>query len=91
MPTSTTSSSESSQRNSDSFLYGDTNCDKVVDVSDAVLLARFVAEDSEAQVSAQGKKNSDCDGKTGLTGDDTVRILQYIAKLVTADQMGKAL
>lgn len=89
--TETTSSSESSQSNNDSFLYGDTNCDKVVDVSDAVLLARFVAEDSEAQVSAQGKKNADCDGKTGLTGDDTVRILQYIAKLVTADQMGKAL
>lgn len=89
--TETTGSSESSRSNSDSFLYGDTNCDKVVDVSDAVLLARFVAEDSEAQVSAQGKKNADCDGKTGLTGEDTVRILQYIAKLVTADQMGKAL
>ena len=73
------------------FLYGDTNCSGNVDVSDAVLLARFLAEDTKAQVTAQGRKNADCDGKAGLTSDDTTRILMYIAKLVTDDQMGKTI
>ena len=62
-----------------------------MDVSDAILLARFVAEDSEANITAAGKKNADCDGKAGLNGEDTIRILKFIAKIVTADQMGKPL
>lgn len=74
-----------------SFRYGDTNCDDEVDVSDAVLLARFLAEDTTAEITTTGKKNADCDGKTGLSGEDTVRILMLIAKLVTEEQMGKPL
>ncbi len=74
-----------------SFRYGDTNCDDEVDVSDAVLLARFLAEDTTAKITKTGKKNADCDGKTGLSGEDTVRILMLIAKLVTEEQMGKPL
>lgn len=74
-----------------SFRYGDTNCDDEVDVSDAVLLARFLAEDTTAKITTTGKKNADCDGKTGLSGEDTVRILMLIAKLVTEEQMGKPL
>ena len=62
--------------------YGDLNLDSQVDVSDAVLLARFVAEDSDANIQAQGKINADVDGKAGLTGDDVILILKYIAKLV---------
>lgn len=89
--TTTTVTSESNGGSSSSFLYGDTNCDSAVDVADAVLLARFLAEDKDAQISAAGKQNADCDGKADLTGEDTVRILMLIAKLVTEDQMGKPL
>ncbi len=63
-------------------LPGDVNLDEAVDVSDAVLLARFVAEDSDANIQAQGKINADVDGKAGLTGEDVIQILKYIAKLV---------
>ena len=62
---------------------GDVNCDEKVDVSDAVLLARFVAEDPEAAVSSQGKQNADCDLNTKLDGDDVILILKHIAKLIT--------
>ena len=62
---------------------GDVNCDEKVDVSDAVLLARFIAEDAEANITAQGKINAECDGKEGLTGDDSIAILKYIAKLIS--------
>ena len=53
------------------------------------MLFCLLAEDKTAKVSTQGQKNADCDGVTGLTSDDTTRILMYIAKLVTEDQMGK--
>ena len=63
-------------------LLGDVNLDKAVDVSDAVLLARFVAEDTDANVSAQGKLNADMDGNGQPDGDDVVMILKKIAKLI---------
>ena len=62
---------------------GDVNCDTKVDVSDAVLLARFVAEDAGAEVSAQGKKNADCDQDGQPASEDVILILKHIAKLIT--------
>lgn len=63
-------------------LAGDADCSGAVDVSDAVLLARFVAEDSAATISAEGQANADCDGTAGLSGSDVTQILKIIAKLV---------
>ena len=64
-------------------VWGDVNESGKVDVSDAVLLARFIAEDKSATVTAQGQKNADVTHDGQRTGDDTIKILQYIAKLVT--------
>ena len=61
---------------------GDVDCSGTVDVSDVVLLARYLAEDAEAHVSDAGKRNADCDGKAGLSSDDSVMILRYIARLI---------
>lgn len=63
------------------YEYGDVNLDEQVDVSDAVLLARFTAEDKEAVITQNGKTLADvnCDGN--ITPEDTVQILEYIAKL----------
>lgn len=72
-----------------SFLYGDADESGEVDVADAVLISRFVAEDKAVEISAQGKLNADCDGVAGITGDDATRVLKYVAKLVKAEQMGK--
>ena len=60
---------------------GDANCDNVVDVSDAVLLARFCAEDSTAVITAQGKQNANLNYDSNITGDDVIAILRKIAKL----------
>ena len=65
---------------------GDVNCSGNVDVSDAVLLARFIAEDSKAAISAEGKINADCNGDREYTGADTTLILQFIAKII--DKLG---
>ncbi|MBP0972047.1 MAG: hypothetical protein J5753_08420, partial [Oscillospiraceae bacterium] len=67
-------------------LIGDVNLDDTVDVSDAVLLAKFVVEDATAVVMEQGKRNADCNGDGNLSGDDIVLILKYIAKLI--DSLG---
>lgn len=56
------------------------NCDDSLDVSDAVLTARFVAEDHDAVITAQGKLNADMNRDGNLTGDDVVAILRKIAK-----------
>lgn len=60
---------------------GNVNCKESVDVSDAVLLARFVAEDSSADISAQGKKNADVNGDGTIDEKDVIGILRMIAKL----------
>ena len=63
------------------LLRGDCNCSNMVDVSDAVLLARFLAEDRAAKLSEQGRKNADCNADGDLTGEDVISILRKIAKL----------
>ena len=86
-PKTTESSESESGRDPQNTKWGDVNCDKVVDVSDAVLLSRFVAEDSEANITSEGKVNADVDGDSNLTGDDAIRILKYIAKLISDEEL----
>ena len=72
-------------------MLGDVNNDQNIDVSDAVLLARFLAEDKTAVLTAEGKLNADCDQKAGLSSEDMVRILQYIAKMITKEEFEQKL
>ena len=65
------------------FLRGDVNCDKDVDVSDAVLLARFLAEDSEATVTDAGLLNADANADKKTDQKDVTKILAVLAKLET--------
>lgn len=80
---STVSTTESTKVPAASML-GDVNESGRVDVSDAVLLARFVAEDSEASISAVGKLNADTNKNGQPDSDDVVLILKYIAKMIPA-------
>ena len=68
--------------------YGDVNVDKRVDVSDAVLLSRMLAEDKTAKITSQGKLNADCKKDGDLNSDDVLRILQYIAKQIEYSVLG---
>ena len=67
----------------DTFL-GDVDCNSDVNVADAVLLARFLAEDKEVTVSAQGKLNAQCcdDGTEDINTDDLTAILEYLAGII---------
>ena len=55
-----------------------------MDVSDAVLLARLIAEDSKAAVTAQGRRNGDVNDSGAPDSDDVIRILKYIVHLIDA-------
>ena len=61
-------------------VIGDVNCDGVIDVSDSVLLCRFLCEDADAVMTAQGRINADVNGDGKLTIDDNTALLDRIAK-----------
>ena len=87
----TTPSSKNSESTDSKFLYGDADCSGAVDVSDAVLVARFVNSDKGAKITEQGLTNADCDGVKGVSTDDITRILMLVARMISADDMGKKL
>ena len=61
---------------------GDVNNDNQVTVSDAIMLARIVAEDATVKITDQGKANAELDGEEGLTAADTTILLKMLAGLV---------
>ncbi|MBP5413854.1 MAG: dockerin type I repeat-containing protein, partial [Lachnospiraceae bacterium] len=63
-------------------ISGDATCDNSVDVCDAVLIARFLAEDSEASMTEQGRRNADYNADGDITPDDIALILKKIARLI---------
>ena len=67
--------------------WGDANEDGKVDVSDAVLISRFIAEDKTAKITSQGQMNSNVAGTPSITSDSTIKILQYIAKIITKEEL----
>ena len=76
--TTTTTTTETTAAPAEALL-GDTDCSGDVNVADAVLLARFLAEDSEVTVSVQGKRNADCNLDGDISADDNTMILEYLA------------
>ena len=60
---------------------GDLNCDGTADVSDAVMLARFLAEDKKLRISDEGIRNAETDGEAGLSVSDLTMLLKIIAKI----------
>lgn len=60
--------------------YGDVDCNGEVKIADAVLLARYVAEDA-VTVTSQGKINANCynDGTDAITSEDIASLLKFLA------------
>lgn len=85
--TTTVSTTKDTDKPQTATIWGDANLDESVDVADAVLLARFAAEDASASITAQGKINADVTGDSNLDSNDMVKILRAIANLITMDQL----
>ncbi len=71
---------------------GDTNCDGVVELADAILVMQSLANPdkygmtgtAEKHLTKQGKANADVAGNSnGITSDDALAIQEYLLKLIT--------
>ena len=60
---------------------GDTDCSGTVNIADGVLLARYLAEDHDITVTAQGAANADINGDGGVTADDLTALLETLANI----------
>ena len=54
------------------------DCSGNVAIADAILLARYLAED-KVTVTAQGKINAECDGNDTLDSGDLTALLEHLA------------
>ncbi len=64
-------------------LYGDANCDGVVDISDAVLIMQSLSNPSKYKLTEEGRKNADVTGKNdGVTNNDALAIQKLMLKLI---------
>lgn len=60
-------------------MLGDIDCNGIVEIADAVLYNRFLAEDANIVVSEQGRSNADCNADGILNFKDVNLLLQSIA------------
>ena len=74
------------------ILWGDSNCDGKVDLSDAVMILQSISNpdkygvngSSDSHITAQGVLNGDVYANgTGLTPQDALSIQKYVAELIT--------
>ncbi len=77
--TTTTNTTTTTTASIAQTVMGDVDCNGICNVSDAVLLARYVAEDANVTVSAQGLINAEFDQNPGLSSADTSALIGYIA------------
>ena len=70
--------------------WGDATCDGKVDVSDAVLICRFAVSDKNAVLTDAGKANADVTHDSAVNADDASKVLKFIARLITAEDLEKA-
>ena len=79
--TKATTTKKTSEVPSSTVLYGDTNLDGRVDITDAVLLNKAVA--NAVTLSSAARQNSDCMQDGELTSDDAVVLMQFLVRIVT--------
>ena len=69
--------------------WGNADCNDGVDVADVVLVARYAVADAEADISEQGKRNADVTHDGNVNEKDASRILMYIAKKISLEELAK--
>ena len=69
-------------------LYGDVDCNGVIEINDIVLLARYIAQDQDIPaISAEGLANANCIQDKNVDSSDLTQIARYLAHLITAEEL----
>ncbi|MBR2283655.1 MAG: leucine-rich repeat protein [Ruminococcus sp.] len=71
-----------------SSVSGDANCDKRVNMADAVAVLQCLANEVKYPLTEQGRTNADCDGNAGLTGQDAIAIQRFDAGEISTLPLG---
>lgn len=64
-------------------LPGDSNCDKEVNLADAVLIMQSMANPAKYKISEEGMANADVVGNDGITNLDALEIQKYTLGIIT--------
>ena len=78
--TTTTTTASGQPTPSGAVLYGDTNLDGRVDITDAVLLNKAAA--GAVSLAAQAAKNADCNANGEVGSDDAVSLLKFLVQII---------
>jgi hypothetical protein len=70
-------------------MYGDVDCNGKIEIADAILLARYNAEDAGANVTSQGLVNANCKKDDVLDSSDLLLLLQCLSGQIKASSLGK--
>jgi len=81
--TTTTATVPTQPTQPSTVLYGDANCDGVVNIADVVCLNKSIANPSLYALTDQGKKNADVNIDGKCDSADAQHIINYIVKLLT--------
>ncbi|MGN0648085.1 MAG: cellulase family glycosylhydrolase [Oscillospiraceae bacterium] len=69
------------------LLYGDINENGEVTISDVIVYNRYIAEDIATVVTEKGLANAEVTGDGNITGEDAVKVLKYLASLISYEQL----
>ena len=83
----TTTSAPSSEQPPQKILYGDADCNGSVVIADAVMMARYCAEDKGVSMTAAGKVNADVTGDDKITNEDIAKLLSYLAGVISLEEL----
>ena len=81
-PVETTTTASGQPTPSGAVLYGDTNLDGRVDITDAVLLNKSVA--GAVVLEGDAKQNADCDGSNEIDSNDAVVLLRFLVHIINS-------
>lgn len=83
--TTTTTTTAATTAPSGDFLAGDVDCNGVVEINDAVLLARYVAQDDTVKIMVQGIANGDYNQDGSVDSTDITAVCRQLAHLTDED------
>ncbi len=67
--------------------WGDVDCNGDVNVADAVMLARYNAEDPDVSVKNEGVRNANIVAGEKIGAEELTKLLEYLANLITEEQL----
>ena len=79
----TTANTVTSAAGAGTYIKGDANCDGKVTVADCVAVLQYIANKDKYPLSADGIRNADIDGISGITGGDAIAIQKIDAGVAT--------